>query len=57
MLYITVGEITKDCIVAVDRTFDFYKRKEWFEDEIVRKCIKEIDKSEVIGGEYIESPI
>lgn len=57
MLYITTGEFTKECIVAVDRAFDFYKRKEWFDDEIVRKCIRTIDNSEVIAGEYIESPV
>lgn len=57
MLYITVGDFTSDCIVAVDKTFNFYKKKEWFEDEIVRRSILEIDKSKVIGGEYIESPV
>lgn len=57
MLYITTGEFTKECIVAVDRAFDFYKRKEWFDDEIVQECIRTIDNSEVIAGEYIESPV
>lgn len=57
MLYIKVGDFTKDVIVNVNAYFNLMKKKEWFEDQFVRKVIKEIDKSEVISGEYIESPV
>lgn len=57
MLYVKTGKFTKDCITQVSEFFDLFKKKEWFEDEFVRKVIKGIDKSEVIKGEYIESPV
>lgn len=57
MLYVRTGKFTKDCITQVSEFFDLFKKKEWFEDEFVRKVIKGIDKSEVIKGEYIESPV
>lgn len=37
--------------------FNLHKEKEWFDDPFVRKVIKAIDDSEVIKGEYIESPV
>lgn len=57
MLYIRVGDFTKECITDVKFNFKRYKKKEWFNDSFVRKVIKEIDKSEVIKDEYIESPV
>lgn len=57
MLFIRVGEFTKDVIVNVSVYFNFMKKREWFDDPFVRRVIKEIDKSEVINGEYIESPV
>lgn len=57
MLYIRVDDFCENDIVNVSDTFDFVKKKEWFEDEFVRKVIREIDKSEVVSGEYIESPV
>lgn len=57
MLYVYVKEIPKECIVDVTSYFNFFKKKEWFDDPFVRKVIKEIDNSEVIKGEYIESPV
>lgn len=57
MLYVRVGDFTEDCVVDVSSYFDIVKKKEWFADLFVRKVIKDIDKSEVISGEYIESPV
>ena len=57
MLYISVGPFTDDCIVNVKETFDYRKKPEWFAREDVRKFIMDIDKTEVIDGECLRSPI
>ena len=57
MLYVKVGDFTDECIVDVSRYFNIFKEKEWFADLFVRKVIKCVDNSEVIKGEYIESPV
>ena len=56
MLNIWLKEDNKT-IRDVDSHFNLFKEKSWFEDDFVRKVIREIDKSEVISGEYIESPV
>lgn len=57
MLYISVGAFDKDCIVNVKETFDFRKKQEWFQREDVRRVIRNIDKTEVVDGECLKSPI
>lgn len=57
MLYVAVGDFTEDCVIDVARYFNIVKRPDWFDDEFVRRAIREIDKSEVIEGEFIKSPV
>ena len=37
--------------------FDVAFRPEWFEDDLVKKMIKDVDKSDVIGPYLIISPV
>jgi hypothetical protein len=57
MLKIRFGEFTDDIIVNVRGYFDLQKKKDWFNRESVKKIIKDIDKSDAIKDEYIESPV
>lgn len=57
MLYVRLGDFTEDCITNVKKFFDFYKQKDWFANPFVREVIRGVDKSEIIEGEYIESPV
>ena len=50
-------KIDDKTITDVNSHFDLFKEKHWFEDEFVRKVIQNIDKSRVVSGEYIESPV
>ena len=57
MLNIMLGDFIDNCIIDVSKYFKVFKETEWFSDPFVRKVIKEVDKSEVIDGEYIQSPV
>lgn len=57
MLYISVGPFDKDCITNPKETFDFRKKPEWFQREDVRRVIHNIDKTDVIDGECLRSPV
>lgn len=57
MLSIRFGDFTEDCIVNVNGYFDAAKKKDWFNDPMVKRIIKELDKSDAIKDEYIESPV
>ena len=57
MLYIHLGEFKNEYIIDVDLQFNIFKEISWFEDNFVKNVIREIDKSEVVKGEYIESPV
>ena len=57
MLNIMLGDFNDKCIINVKEHFNLFKETEWFSDPFVRKVIKEVDKSEVIDGEYIQSPV
>lgn len=37
MLYVYVKEIPKECTVDVTSYFNFFKKKEWFDDPFVLK--------------------
>lgn len=55
MLYITLGE-TDDMIFDTKVYFNFNYDKQWLNDDLVKDMIMDIDKSEVISPDYIESP-
>ncbi|MCM1222809.1 MAG: DUF4869 domain-containing protein [Lachnospiraceae bacterium] len=65
MLHIYFGEIDpnnmKDIpryyIHNVDAFFDAYFEEEWMQNEIAKRAVKEIDKSELIAPKIIESPV
>ena len=56
MLYIRFGT-TNNTIIGIDRHFNAVFEREWFNNELVREMIKDIDKSVVISGSAIKSPI
>lgn len=57
MLYISVGAFDKNCITNPKETFDFRKKPEWFQREDVKRVILNVDKTEVIDGECLRSPV
>ena len=57
MLNIKFGEFEEDCIVKVNSYFNIAKKKDWFNNSLVKGIIKEIDNSDAIKDEYIESPV
>ena len=56
MLYISFNE-SDETIRVIDSYFDFNYLDEWFEDEFVKMMIKDIDKSDVISANCIQSPV
>ena len=56
MLYVHVVKPEK-CIIAVDMYFKSYKKKFWFDMPEVVSVIKEIDKTEVVEGDLLRSPV
>ena len=56
MLKIVYGEI-ENCIHDVDTYFYNVYNKKWFEDELIKKMIFDIDKSEVVSGYLIRSKV
>lgn len=56
MLKIVYGDI-ENCIHDVDTYFYNVYNKKWFEDELVKKMIFDIDKSEVVSGNLIRSKV
>ena len=57
MLNILFGDFTEDCIRNVTGYFNTMKQKAWFNDPFVKSIIKEVDSSDAIKDEYIESPV
>lgn len=58
MLKINVGfDFKEDCITTIDGYFFQYKKKDWFNTEIVKKIIKGIDNTIAVKDEYLESPV
>lgn len=63
MLYLYLGIIDREKEFGDDyypisgKYFDAVYEQEWFDDEVVRAMIKWVDKSEVIEGEAIRSPV
>lgn len=56
MLQIKFG-FDKDCIRDIDLYFDNVYDEEWFSDELVKKMVYDIDKSEVVSKQCINSPV
>lgn len=56
MLKINVVGLPESCIERIDCYFNMFKKKEWFDNLVVRRVIKNIDRTEVVKGEYLESP-
>lgn len=56
MLYITFGD-TEDMIRDCKLYFDYNYEPEWLDDPLVREMIKDVDKSEVISRNIINSPV
>lgn len=57
MLLIKLGPIDKGCLTAINEYFNLYKTKDWFNRPSVKQIIKEIDKTDAIKDEYLESPV
>lgn len=57
MLSILFGDFAEDCIRNVTGYFNTMKQKDWVNDSFVKSVIKEIDSSDAIRDEYIESPV
>ena len=55
MLSIYFGE--KENVMHGPSWFRFNYKPEWFEDPLVRKMLLDVDKSEYVGGELIQSSV
>lgn len=56
-LNIAFGDYYKSIIYNTEVYFRNSFRKEWIEDEKIKKVIRDVDKSTVINGNAIESPV
>lgn len=57
MLKIWIGGHPDGLVTDITSCFRVNKTKDWFNDQVVKKIIKDIDKSDAVKDEYIESPI
>lgn len=56
MIYITTTE-SDNLIKEVNGYFNSHKKRDWFNSELVKKIIKDIDNTVAVKDEYMESPI
>ena len=56
MLYISFKE-TEDTLRGIDGYFNYNYEEEWFDNDLVKQMVKDVDKSEVISSECIKSPV
>ncbi|GHU56571.1 hypothetical protein AGMMS49975_20120 [Clostridia bacterium] len=56
MLYLHFGT-TKETLFRSSEYFDWNFQSEWLENPLVKEIISDIDKSTVIGGRVIDSPV
>jgi hypothetical protein len=47
----------KECIRDIDLYFDNVYDDVWFDDELVKEMVEDVDKSKVVSRQCIESPI
>lgn len=63
MLYLYVGPIDRTKVFGdkyLSRSkqhFDALYDSKWFDDPLVKKIVKDVDRSNVLGGNIIESPV
>lgn len=56
MLYVTTTS-PDNLIKSVNSYFNTHKTRDWFNDSLVRKIIKDIDNTIAVKDEYMESPV
>ena len=56
MLYVTT-ETPEKLIKNVNGYFISHKQRDWFNDPLVKKIIKDIDNTIAVKDEYLESPV
>ena len=56
MLYITTT-CPENLIKNVNGYFDSHKKKDWFNNDLIKKVIKDIDNTIAVKDEYMESPV
>ena len=56
MLYVKFGN-DKEAIKKPDIYFKYRFSPKWFEDDLVKKMVLDVDKSEVVSGHLIISPV
>lgn len=56
MLHITTT-CPENLIKNVNGYFDSHKKKDWFNNDLVKKVIKDIDNTIAVKDEYMESPV
>lgn len=56
MLYVTT-ETPEKLIKNVNGYFISHKQRDWFNDSLVKKIIKDIDDTIAVKDEYLESPV
>lgn len=48
---------TENTLKGIDTYFNFNYLDEWFEDDLVKQMIEDVDKSKVLSPNCIESPV
>ena len=56
MLYISFKE-TEHTLRGIDGYFNYNYEEEWFDNDLVKQMVKDVDKSDVISSECIKSPV
>lgn len=57
MLYIHTRGKEQTCVDQIDKFFSRHKKTEWFDNPVVRRIIKNLDKTDVVQGEVLNSPV
>ena len=55
-IYVT-SDFPERTIINVNGYFNLNKEKDWFNNPIVKRIIKDIDNTDAIKDEYLESPV
>ena len=56
MLYVTT-KCPDNLLKSVNGFFNSHKKRDWFNDDLVKKIIKDIDNTIAVKDEYLESPV
>ena len=57
MLNIIYGELERDnYIFDPDTFFNHQSEEQWFEDELTKEMVRDVDQSEIIGPHLVQSP-